>query len=50
MQFHKTITSDHVVYLYELTGLWVLAGVAGAVVGALLNYALTSIFTWQRGT
>lgn len=36
--------------LYELTGLWVLAGVAGAVVGALLNYALTSIFTWQRGT
>jgi len=34
--------------LYRLTGLWPLAGAGGAVVGALLNYALTSIFTWGR--
>ena len=34
--------------LYRITGLWPLAGAGGAVVGALLNYALTSIFTWGR--
>ncbi|HVC51652.1 MAG TPA: glycosyltransferase family 2 protein [Stellaceae bacterium] len=34
--------------LYQATGLWWLAGIAGAVVGALLNYGLTSIFTWGR--
>jgi dolichol-phosphate mannosyltransferase len=34
--------------LYQLTGMWLLAGVGGAMVGALLNYALTSIFTWKR--
>ncbi len=36
--------------LYQFTGLWLLAGLGGAVVGALLNYALTSIFTWRRGS
>jgi dolichol-phosphate mannosyltransferase len=34
--------------LYDVTGLWWLAGIAGAIVGALLNYGLTSFFTWGR--
>jgi hypothetical protein len=32
-------------HLYVDTGMWLFAGVCGALVGALLNYALTSIFT-----
>ncbi|MDA0653303.1 MAG: hypothetical protein O3C49_08520, partial [Proteobacteria bacterium] len=28
---------------------WWLAGVLGAVVGAVWNFAITSSFTWQRG-
>jgi hypothetical protein len=28
--------------------MWLVAGIAGAAIGALLNYALTSIFTWGR--
>jgi len=32
--------------LYATTQLWLPAGVAGALIGALLNYGLTSIFTW----
>jgi dolichol-phosphate mannosyltransferase len=34
--------------VYALTDMWLLAGVGGAAVGALLNYALTSAFTWGR--
>jgi dolichol-phosphate mannosyltransferase len=34
--------------LYVLTEMWLLAGAGGAAVGALLNYALTSMFTWGR--
>jgi dolichol-phosphate mannosyltransferase len=34
--------------LYAMTQMWLLAGAAGASVGALLNYALTSMFTWGR--
>jgi dolichol-phosphate mannosyltransferase len=34
--------------LYVLSGMWWLAGIGGAAVGALLNYALTSMFTWGR--
>ena len=34
--------------LYVMTQMWLLAGVGGAVVGALLNYSLTSMFTWGR--
>jgi hypothetical protein len=30
--------------------MWLMAGIGGAVIGALLNYALTSIFTWRRQT
>jgi dolichol-phosphate mannosyltransferase len=32
--------------LYAATGMWLPAGIAGALIGALLNYGLTSIFTW----
>jgi dolichol-phosphate mannosyltransferase len=34
--------------LYVMTQMWLFAGVGGAVVGALLNYSLTSMFTWGR--
>jgi dolichol-phosphate mannosyltransferase len=34
--------------VYHVTNQWLVAGIAGAAVGALLNYALTSIFTWGR--
>jgi dolichol-phosphate mannosyltransferase len=34
--------------LYETMGWWLPAGVAGAVVGALINYSLTQVFTWGR--
>ena len=34
--------------LYAATGMWFAAGAGGAAVGALLNYALTSMFTWGR--
>jgi dolichol-phosphate mannosyltransferase len=34
--------------VYHVTDMWLVAGIAGAAVGALLNYALTSIFTWGR--
>ena len=34
--------------LYTLTGMWLLAGAGGALVGALLNYWLTSMFTWGQ--
>jgi dolichol-phosphate mannosyltransferase len=34
--------------VFEFTGMWLVAGIAGAGTGALLNYALTSIFTWGR--
>jgi dolichol-phosphate mannosyltransferase len=34
--------------VYAETGLWLPAGIAGAVAGALVNYSLTSVFTWRR--
>jgi dolichol-phosphate mannosyltransferase len=34
--------------LYVMTQMWLFAGVGGALVGALLNYSLTSMFTWGR--
>ncbi|MBI1774834.1 MAG: glycosyltransferase family 2 protein [Proteobacteria bacterium] len=33
--------------LFERTGSWWIAGLAGASVGALWNFALTSLFTWN---
>lgn len=34
--------------LYAMTEMWLPAGAGGAAVGALLNYALSSMFTWRR--
>jgi dolichol-phosphate mannosyltransferase len=34
--------------VFAASGLWLLAGTAGAAVGALVNYTLTSVFTWRR--
>jgi dolichol-phosphate mannosyltransferase len=34
--------------LYVITKMWFFAGACGAAVGALLNYALISMFTWRR--
>lgn len=34
--------------IYAATGAWLLAGTSGAVVAALVNYSLTSVFTWRR--
>jgi dolichol-phosphate mannosyltransferase len=34
--------------LYAMTQMWLFSGAGGAAVGALLNYALTSMFTWGR--
>jgi len=34
--------------VYAATDMWLLAGTAGAGVGALINYTLTSVFTWRR--
>jgi dolichol-phosphate mannosyltransferase len=35
--------------LFARTPVWWLAGAAGAVVGAVWNYAMVSTFTWKRG-
>jgi dolichol-phosphate mannosyltransferase len=35
-------------YTYSEKPVWWLAGLAGAVVGAVWNYALSSFFTWKR--
>jgi len=34
--------------VFELTEVWWLAGIAGAAVSAVLNYATTAIFTWRK--
>jgi dolichol-phosphate mannosyltransferase len=34
--------------LYEKNFHWAIAGTAGALIGAVLNYALSSIFTWRK--
>ncbi len=34
--------------LYEKNIHWAIAGTAGALIGAVLNYALSSIFTWRK--
>jgi dolichol-phosphate mannosyltransferase len=35
-------------YLFAADRVWWLAGIAGAVVGSVWNYAVSSIFTWRR--
>jgi dolichol-phosphate mannosyltransferase len=35
-------------YIYSEEPIWWLAGLAGAVVGAVWNYALSAFFTWKR--
>jgi dolichol-phosphate mannosyltransferase len=35
-------------YLFSRHAEWVLAGVAGVVVGAVWNYAVTSVYTWGK--
>lgn len=35
-------------YVYQEQVPWVLAGVAGAIVGAVWNYAVSSVFTWRK--
>lgn len=34
--------------VFIITDIWWLAGAAGAAAGAILNYSLTSLFTWKR--
>jgi dolichol-phosphate mannosyltransferase len=34
--------------VYAVTQMWFYAGISGAAVGALINYSLTSTFTWSR--
>ncbi|KRR16780.1 dolichol monophosphate mannose synthase [Bradyrhizobium lablabi] len=35
-------------YIYDANITWWVAGVAGAVVGAVWNYAVSSVFTWRK--
>lgn len=34
--------------VFNVTGIWWFAGIAGAAVSSVLNYSATSIFTWRR--
>ncbi len=34
--------------VYQHTGIWWLAGIAGAAVSAILNYSATALFTWRK--
>ncbi|MEY9133078.1 dolichol-phosphate mannosyltransferase [Bradyrhizobium diazoefficiens] len=36
------------IYIYDASITWWLAGVAGAIVGAVWNYAVSSVFTWRK--
>jgi dolichol-phosphate mannosyltransferase len=35
-------------YIFDIKGQWLLAALAGVVVGAVWNYAVTSIYTWGK--
>ena len=37
-------------FAYAEKPVWRLAGLAGALVGAVWNYALTAFFTWKRAS
>jgi dolichol-phosphate mannosyltransferase len=36
------------IYIYDANITWWLAGVAGAIVGVVWNYAVSSVFTWRK--
>ena len=35
-------------YIFGLKKTWWVAGIAGAIVGSVWNYAVSSIFTWNK--
>jgi len=35
-------------YIFQQNYAWWLSGVAGVIIGAVWNYAATSVFTWRR--
>jgi len=35
-------------YLFDRGGQWLLAGLAGILVGAVWNYSVTAVYTWRR--
>ena len=35
-------------YIFRLETTWVLAALAGIIVGAVWNYAVTTVYTWRR--
>lgn len=35
-------------YIFDLKRTWWVAGIAGAIVGSVWNYAVSSIFTWNK--
>jgi dolichol-phosphate mannosyltransferase len=37
-------------YLFEMDTFWVLSALAGIVVGAVWNYAVTTVYTWKKPT
>jgi dolichol-phosphate mannosyltransferase len=39
---------DVAAYVFQARPTWWLAGIAGALVGAVWNYAVSSVFTWKR--
>jgi dolichol-phosphate mannosyltransferase len=37
-------------YLFDRSGRWFIAGLAGIVVGAVWNYSVTALYTWKRSS
>jgi dolichol-phosphate mannosyltransferase len=35
-------------YIFSFDTQWVLAAICGIIVGAVWNYAVTSVYTWKR--
>ncbi|MCP5142729.1 MAG: glycosyltransferase family 2 protein [Gammaproteobacteria bacterium] len=36
------------IYLFEMDTFWVLSAIAGVLVGAVWNYAITTVYTWNK--
>ena len=34
--------------VYDSSRMWILAGIAGAAIGVVWNYATSSVLTWKR--